>query len=106
MHYFQYSVYVYGYDFYSGINVFQALFMTDNSSVDAAASWVLDNQHLPDLDEPFKVLVQALVILLCHLYNASVEMSHLIIKAQLKTVSVCFGHHSLQELYHYIVLFG
>ena len=34
----------------------QALFMTDNSSVDAAASWVLDNQHLPDIDEPFKVL--------------------------------------------------
>jgi len=54
MQYFQYGVYVYGYDFYPGINVFQALFMTDNSSVDAAASWVLDNQHLPDLDEPFK----------------------------------------------------
>ena len=33
----------------------QALFMTDNSSVDVAASWVLDNQDLPDLDEPFKV---------------------------------------------------
>ena len=31
--------------------------MTDNSSVDAAASWVLDNQELPDLDEPFKVCV-------------------------------------------------
>jgi len=29
--------------------------MTDNTSVDAAASWVLDNQHLEDLDEPFKV---------------------------------------------------
>lgn len=29
--------------------------MTDNSSVDAAASWVLDNQDLPGLDEPFKV---------------------------------------------------
>ena len=29
--------------------------MTDNSSVDAAASWVLDNQHLPEIDEPFKV---------------------------------------------------
>ena len=29
--------------------------MTDNSSVDAAASWVLDNQHSPDIDEPFKV---------------------------------------------------
>lgn len=28
--------------------------MTDNSSVDAAASWVLDNQDLPGLDEPFK----------------------------------------------------
>ena len=35
--------------------ILQALFMTDNSSVDAAASWVLDNQHLPDIDEPFKV---------------------------------------------------
>jgi len=29
--------------------------MTDNISVDAAASWVLDNQHLPDIDKPFKV---------------------------------------------------
>ena len=35
--------------------ILQGLFMTDNSSVDAAASWVLDNQHLPDIDEPFKV---------------------------------------------------
>ena len=33
--------------------------MTDNSSVDAAASWVLDNQELPDLDEPFKVCVSS-----------------------------------------------
>lgn len=33
----------------------KGLFMTDNSSVDAAASWVLDNQHLPEIDEPFKV---------------------------------------------------
>ena len=39
------------------VNFSQALFMTDNSSVDAAASWVLDNQHLPDIDEPFKVTV-------------------------------------------------
>ncbi|KAJ7388337.1 hypothetical protein OS493_038276 [Desmophyllum pertusum] len=29
--------------------------MTDNSSVDAAASWVLDNQHLPDIDQPFQL---------------------------------------------------
>ena len=29
--------------------------MTDNISVDAAASWVLDNQHLPDINDPFKV---------------------------------------------------
>ena len=29
--------------------------MTDNISVDAAASWVLDHQNLPDLDEPLKV---------------------------------------------------
>ena len=29
--------------------------MTDNSTVDAAASWVLDNQDMPNLDEPFKV---------------------------------------------------
>ena len=39
----------------SQMYLLQGLFMTDNSSVDAAASWVLDNQHLPDIDEPFKV---------------------------------------------------
>lgn len=33
----------------------KGLFMTDNCSVDAAASWVLDNQDLPDIDQPFKV---------------------------------------------------
>ena len=32
--------------------------MTDNTSVDAAASWVLDNQHLEGLDEPFKVRIK------------------------------------------------
>lgn len=38
----------------------KGLYMTDNSTVDAAASWVLDNQDMPNLDEPFKDFVPAL----------------------------------------------
>jgi len=46
--------------------------MTDNSSVDAAASWVLDNQDRPEIDEPFKVLY---------------EESHIILKTKLLNLS-------------------
>ena len=51
--------------------------MTDNSSVDAAASWVLDNQDLPEIDEPFKVLY---------------EKSHTILKTKLLLLFVFHAH--------------
>jgi hypothetical protein len=33
----------------------QGLYHTQNRSVDEAASWILNNSHIKDIDEPLKV---------------------------------------------------
>ncbi|XP_068704994.1 probable peptidyl-tRNA hydrolase 2 [Montipora capricornis] len=64
----------------------KALFMTDNSSVDAAASWVLDNQELPDLDEPFKS--DSFPALEAHAFERSFPLDEMTTKSPYKMVFV------------------